>query len=428
MASQQRVVVVGGGLAAAGAVRSARESGFEGEVVVLAEEPRAPYERPPLSKGYLTGSDAASSVSPHDLRWYRRHEVDVRRGARAVALDPAAHTIDVEQRDGEDSTLAFDRLLLATGARARRFTGPGAGLRGVHVLRTLPDSTRLRTALRVGGRRVVVVGGGWIGLEAAAAARGYGNDVTVIVRGGEPLEAAVGAGLGAMFRGLHEQHGVEVRRGASVTALRGARGRVTSAVLSTGEEVPADLVLFGIGAVPNVELAASAGLHVDDGIVTDASLRTSADDVFAAGDVAAVWNPRLERHLRVEHWANAGASGAAAGRALALAPIAFDEVPYFFTDQYDLGMEYSGYGDLAADAEIVVRGDVPLTAASAADARREGIVFWLARDGRVVAGMNVNVWDVNPAVQRLIRSGRVVSRDELADSSVPLEALAGDAA
>ena len=427
MASHERVVVVGGGLTAASAVGSVREAGFEGEVVVVAEEPRLPHERPPLSKGYLLGSDAASSVYPHDLRWYRRHDVEVRRGARAVELDPAAHTLRVEGPDGAASTLDYDRVLLATGARPRRFEGPGAGLHGVHLLRTLPDSTRLRTALRRGDRRVDVVGGGWIGLEVAAAARGYGNEVSVIVRGDEPLEAVIGTGLGRMFRGLHEQHGVVIRGGAAVTALRGERGRVAAAVLGTGEEVPADLVVFGIGAIPNVELAASAGLRVDNGIVTDASFRTSAVDVYAAGDVASVWNPTLERHLRVEHWANAGAGGAAAGRALAGEPVAYDEVPYFFTDQYDLGMEYSGYGDLAADAEVVVRGDVPLTAAGAPDTRREGVVFWLASDGRVVAGMNINVWDVNEQVQRLIRSGRVVSREELADPSVPLDALAGDA-
>ncbi|KQM82892.1 hypothetical protein ASE68_06175 [Agromyces sp. Leaf222] len=421
------MVVVGGGLTAASAVGSVREAGFEGEVVVVAEEPRLPHERPPLSKGYLNGADAASSVYPHDQRWYRRHEIDVRRGARAVALDPAAHTLDVTNSDGATSTLDYDRVLLATGARPRRFSGPGAGLRGVHVLRTLPDSTRLRTALRRGDRRVVVVGGGWIGLEVAAAARGYGNEVSVIVRGDEPLEAVIGQGLGRMFRGLHEQHGVAIRGGAAVTALRGERGRVAAVVLGTGEEVAADLVVFGIGAIPNAELAASAGLRVDDGIVTDASFRTSAVDVFAAGDVAAVWNRVLERHLRVEHWANALASGAAAGRALAGEPVVFDEVPYFFTDQFDLGMEYSGYGDLAVGAEVVVRGDVPLTAASGPGTTREGIVFWLAADGRVVAGMNINVWDVNEQVQRLIRSGRVVSREELADSSVPLDALAGDA-
>ncbi len=418
--------MVGGGLTAAAAVGSVRDAGFDGEVVVVADEPRLPHERPPLSKGYLLGSDAAGSVYPHDRRWYRRHGVELRLGARAVALDPAAHTIDVETAE-ETSELRYDRLLLATGARPRPFTGPGAGLRGVHVLRTLPDSTRLRTALRRGDRRVVVVGGGWIGLEVAAAARGYGNEVIVVVRGDEPLEAAIGTGLGSMFRGLHEQHGVTVRGGAAVTALRGERGRVAAVVLGTGEEVAADLVVFGIGAIPNVELATSAGLRVDDGIVTDASLRTSAADVFAAGDVAAVWNPVLERHLRVEHWANALASGAAAGRALAGEQVVLDEVPYFFTDQYDLGMEYSGYGDLAAGAEVVVRGDVPLTAASAPQTRREGIVFWLTPDGRVVAGMNVNVWDVNEQVQRLIRSGGVVSREELADPTVPLDALAGDA-
>lgn len=405
-----------------------RERAFEGEIVVVAEEPRWPYERPPLSKGYLNGSDAASSVYPLDGRWYRRNDVDVRRGARAIALDPGAHTVGTEASDGSTSTLPYDRLLLATGARPRRFTGPGAGLRGVHVLRTLPESTRLRTALRGGDRRVVVVGGGWIGLEAAAAARGYGNDVTVLARGAEPLDSVIGTGLGAMFRGLHEQHGVTVRREVSATALRGERGRVAAVVLGTGEEVPADLVVMGIGAIPNVELAASAGLRIDDGIVTDDAFRTDAPDVFAAGDVASIYNRVLGRHLRVEHWANAAASGAAAGRALAGAPVAYDEVPYFFTDQYDLGMEYSGYGALAEGAEVVVRGEVPLTAASTPSARREGIVFWLAADGRVVAGMNVNVWDVNEQVQRLIRSRRVVSREELVDPAVPLDALAGDVA
>ncbi|MET4157430.1 FAD-dependent oxidoreductase [Agromyces sp. PvR057] len=419
--------MVGGGLTAAAAVGSLREAGFPGEVVVVADEPRLPHERPPLSKGYLIGSDAASSVYPHDARWYRRHDIDVRRGTRASALDPVAHTLDVVGPDGAASTLEYDRVLLATGARPRRFEGPGAGLRGVHLLRTLPDSTRLRTVLRRGDRRVVVVGGGWIGLEVAAAARGYGNEVTVVIRGDEPLEAAIGTGLGRMFRGLHEQHGVTIRGGAAVTALRGEHGRVSAAVLGTGEEVAADVVVFGIGAIPNVELAASAGLRVDDGIVTDASFRTSAADVHAAGDVAAVWNPVLERHLRVEHWANARAGGAAAGRVLAGEPVVYDEVPYFFTDQYDLGMEYSGYGALAAGAEVVVRGEVPLTAASLPQTRREGVVFWLAPDGRVAAGMNINVWDVNEQVQRLIRSGRVVSREELADPSVPLDALAGDA-
>jgi len=417
MASRERVVLIGGGLTTARAAESLREAGFDGEVVVLAEERRLPYERPPLSKGYLIGADPASVVYPHDAAWYRDHDVDVRPGVRATAVDPSAHTVRTSGSDAEDEPLRYDRLLIATGSSPRRFDGPGAGLRGVHTLRRLPDSTRLRTAFRAGDRRVVVVGGGWIGLEAAAAAREYRNEVTVLVRG-VPLASAIGPELGTMFQRMHEEHGVAVRTGTGVSALRGEQGRVAGVVLGTGEEVPADLVLFGIGATPNVELAASAGLTVDNGIVTDAAFRTSADDVYAAGDVANSFNPRLGHWLRVDHWANALNGGALAGRSIAGETVTYDDIPYFFTDQYDLGMEYSGYGELAAGAELVLRGDL--------DAR-EFIAFWLA-DGRVVAGMNVNVWDVNEIVQRLIRSERVVSREELADPGVPLDALAGDAA
>ncbi|RZS64079.1 3-phenylpropionate/trans-cinnamate dioxygenase ferredoxin reductase subunit [Agromyces ramosus] len=422
MASRERVLLIGGGLTTARAAESLRQAGFDGEVVVLAEERRLPYERPPLSKGYLTGADAASVVYPHDAAWYRDHDVDVRRGVRATAIDPSAHTVSTSGStsgaDAAGEVLRYDRLLLATGSSPRRFDGPGAGLRDVHTLRRLPDSTRLRTAFRAGDRRVVVVGGGWIGLEAAAAAREYGNEVTVLVRGEVPLAAAIGPELGGLFQRMHEEHGVTVRTGTGISALSGEQGRVAGVVLGTGEEVPADLVLFGIGATPNVELAASAGLTVDDGIVTDAAFGTSADDIYAAGDVAKSFNPRLGHWLRVDHWANALNGGALAGRAIAGETVVYDDIPYFFTDQYDLGMEYSGYGELAAGAELVVRGDL---------AARECVAFWLA-DGRVVAGMNINVWDVNETVQRLIRSERIVSREELADPGVPLDALAGDVA
>lgn len=413
MASRERVLIAGGGLTAARAAESLRESGFDGELVVIAEEPRLPYERPPLSKGYLQGSDASSAVYPLSAAWYRDHDVEVLRGEPAETLDPAAHAVRVGGR-----MLRYDRLLIATGAVPRRFDGPGAGLRGVHTLRRLPDSTRLRTALRDGDRRVLVVGGGWIGLEVAAAARGYGNDVTVVAHGDVPLAAAIGPELGARFRVLHERHGVEFRMGEGVAALRGDGGRVRAAVLGTGAEVPADLVVFGIGAVPDTRLAASGGLRLDDGVVTDASFRTSAPDVFAAGDVANVWNARLGHHLRVEHWANADASGRTVGRILGGERVEYAEIPYFFTDQYDLGMEYSGYGELAAGVAPVIRGDLE---------SGEYVAFW-QRDGKVVAGMNVNVWDVNTDVQRLIRSEAVVSAAELADPAVPLDALVGEAA
>lgn len=405
---RERVVIVGGGLTAARAAESLRERGFGGEVVVVTEERRLPYERPPLSKGYLNGSDASGTVYPLGTAWYRDHDVEVRRGVRATALDTGRRIVETDA-----GPLAYDRLLLATGASPRRFEGPGAGLRGVHLLRSLPDSTHLRTALRAGGRRVVVVGAGWIGLETAAAARGYGNEVTALGRGEVPLEAAVGAEIGRVFARLHEEQGADLRMGTAVSALTGERGRVTGVVLGTGERVPADVVILGIGATPNTELAASAGLTIDNGVVTDAAFRTGRDGVLAAGDVANVFNPTLGHHLRVDHWANADRSGRAVGRALAGETVEYDEIPYFYTDQYDLGMEYSGYGELAAGAELVVRGDL---------AAREFVALWL-REGRVVAGMNVNVWDVNEEVQRLIRSGAVVDRAALADADTPLASI-----
>ncbi|WP_430647718.1 NAD(P)/FAD-dependent oxidoreductase [Agromyces sp. GXS1127] len=410
--ARERVVVVGGGLTAARAVESMREQGVDDEIVVVAEEPRLPYERPPLSKGYLAGDEPSSAVYPLDAAWYRDHDVDVRRGVRATQLDTEARTLATDA--GE---LAWDRLLLATGASPRPFDGPGAGLRGVHLLRSLPDSTRLRTALRAGDRRVVVIGSSWIGLEVAAAARTYGNEVAVLGRGEAPLEKAVGRELGDMFAELHREHGVGLRTEVSVSAIEGERGRVRGVVLATGERLPADLVVVGIGATPNVELATSARLTVDDGIVTDASFRTSADGVFAAGDVANVFNPTLGHRLRVEHWDNADASGRAVGRVLAGEQLEYDEIPYFFTDQYDLGMEYSGYGELAERAELVVRGDL---------ARRECIAFRLL-EGRVVAGMNVNVWDVNDEVQRLIRSRVPVDPAALADPGVPIPEIGATA-
>ncbi|MFC9920012.1 NAD(P)/FAD-dependent oxidoreductase [Agromyces binzhouensis] len=403
--ARERVVVVGGGLTAARAVESMREHGVDDEIVVVTEERRRPYERPPLSKGYLAGDEPSGAIYPLDAAWYRDHDVELRIGVRATALDPGGRTLATDA--GE---LAWDRLLIATGASPRRFDGPGAGLRGVHLLRSLPDATRLRTALRAGDRRVLVVGSSWIGLEVAAAARGYGNAVTVLGRSEAPLVGAVGRELGGMFAGLHREHGVDVRTEVAVSAIRGERGRVRGVVLSTGEELAADLVVVGIGATPNVGLATSAGLTVDDGIVTDAAFRTSADGVYAAGDVANVFNPTLGHRLRVEHWANADASGRAVGRVLAGEQLEYDEIPYFYTDQYDLGMEYSGYGELADRADLVVRGDL---------AARECIAFWVL-DGRVVAGMNVNVWDVNHDVQRLIRTRVAIDPAVLADTGTPL--------
>ncbi|HEY6801490.1 MAG TPA: FAD-dependent oxidoreductase [Agromyces sp.] len=412
MRSAFGLVIVGGGLAGARAAEGAREAGFDGRLVMIAAEDALPYIRPPLSKEFLAGGERADA-DVHPAEWYDEHRVEVMRGRRATAIDPRSHVATLDDGD----TLDFDRLLLATGAFPRAFRGPGADLDGVHLLRTVGDSAALRDALSSGGRRVVIVGAGWIGLEVASTARGYGNDVVVLGRETVPLNVAIGDTAGEVFGALHREHGVDLRMETAVAGLVGADGRVTGVELEGGEVVPADLVVIGIGAIPDTALAEAAGLDVDNGILTDAAFRTSAADVFAVGDVANVFHPVLGRRIRIEHWANAENAGRAAGRSMAGESIEYDEIPYFYTDQYDLGMEYSGYGVLADGIEPIFRGDRE---------GREFIAFWLA-EGRVVAGMNVNIWDVNDTVQRLIRSKSVVDPARLVDTSAPLEELVVEA-
>lgn len=407
------IVIVGGGLAGARAAEGARAAGFDGRVVLIGAEDALPYIRPPLSKEFLVGTSQRGEFDVHPAEWYRDERVELQLGRRVARLDPAAHLVELDG-GGE---LHYDRLLLATGASPRRFPGPGADLAGVHLLRTVGDSDALRDALSTGGRRVVIIGAGWIGLEVASAARGYGNDVAVLGLEAVPLSAAIGDSAGSVFAALHREHGVDLRMSMSVARIVGADGRVTGVELEGGEIVPADLVVIGIGAIPETRLAEAAGLAVENGVSTDAAFRTSAADVYAVGDVANVFHPVLGRAIRVEHWANAENAGTAAGRSIAGERVEYDEIPYFYTDQYDLGMEYSGYGVLAAGVDPLFRGD--------RDAR-EFIAFWLA-EGRVVAGMNVNVWDVNEAVQRLIRSRAVVDAARLADPAVPLDELVAGA-
>jgi 3-phenylpropionate/trans-cinnamate dioxygenase ferredoxin reductase subunit len=289
---------------------------------------------------------------------------------------------------------------------------PGADLQGVLYLRRLEDSERIRTAFDA-GPRVVVVGGGWIGLETAAAARAAGLQVTVLEQARLPLMHVLGADVAQVFADLHREHGVDLRCEVQVAALTGNDGAVTGVRLGDGTEVPADLALVGVGITPNVALAVDAGLDVDNGITVDEQLRTSDPAIFAAGDVANAHHPVLGRRLRVEHWANARRQGATAAKAMLGQAVPYDRLPYFFTDQYDLGMEYTGYVDAGGYDRVVFRGDVP---------GREFVAFWLA-DRRVLAGMNVNVWDVTGPIEDLITSGRQVDPARLADPTVPLDAL-----
>jgi 3-phenylpropionate/trans-cinnamate dioxygenase ferredoxin reductase component len=414
MSASDVVVVVGAGLAGAKAAETLRAEGFDGRIVLVGAEPERPYERPPLSKQYLLGAAGRDSAYVHPEGWYADSDVELRIGVRVVGLDPAGHRVQLDS--GEE--LTYRSVLLATGATPRRLPVSGAELDGVRYLRSLADADRLKADLEGGGRRVVVVGGGWIGLEVTAAARHHGNAVTVVEPQPTPLYGVLGAELGAVFARLHVAHDVDLRTGVSVQALEGPGGRVRSVLLDGGVALPADLVVVGVGVVPDVRLAEAAGLPVQNGIVVDAALRSAVPDVYAAGDVAAAFSPRYGRHVRVEHWANALHGGPAAARSMLGMEVVHDRVPYFFTDQYELGMEYSGLS--SPDARVVYRGnpdDGPF------------IAFWLGADGRVEAAMNVDVWDVTESLQALIRAERPVPVEQLTDPAVPLdELLAGSRA
>ena len=409
MPAQEPFVIVGGGLAGAKAAETLRAEAFDGPVVLVAEESELPYERPPLSKGYLLGSAEREKARVHEPGWYEEHGVELRTGTRAVTLDVSGHRVELES--GEQ--LAYDKVLLVTGSSARRLPVPGADLDGVRYLRTLADSDRLLADLSGGGRNVVVVGAGWIGLEVAAAARHYDNAVVVVEPQPTPLHAVLGPEMGGVFAGLHREQGVDLFTDTTVREFRGSHGRVTSVVTDGHAGIPADLVVVGVGAVPNTRLAAAAGLEVDNGVVVSETLRSAVPDVYAAGDVASAFHPLYGRYVRVEHWANALNQGPAAARSMLGQQVSYERVPYFFTDQYDLGMEYSGLG--GPGDTVVCRGSVE---------DREFIAFWLS-EGRVTAGMNVNVWDVTGPIQELIRSRREVPVTSLTDPDNPLELLVG---
>jgi 3-phenylpropionate/trans-cinnamate dioxygenase ferredoxin reductase subunit len=408
MPSEETHVIIGASLAGAKAAQTLREEGFTGRLVLVGAESERPYERPPLTKGYLLGKEAKEKAYVHEESWYTDNDVELRLGVAAVGIDRSSH----EVRLADGGRLNYDKLLLTTGASPRRLSGPGADLTGLHYVRTMSDSTALLEAIRPGDKRVVVVGAGWIGLEAAAAAREYGNEVTIVEPEPAPLHRHLGPELGGSFADLHRGHGVEVMLGEGVREVRGS-GRLTGVVTSTDRELPADLVIVGIGVVPNTGLAEAAGLEVNDGIVVDESLRTSDPDIYAAGDVANFQHALLGKRIRVEHWANALNGGPAAARAMLGQTVSYDRVPYFFTDQYELGMETSGMSIPGEYDEVVYRGDVKSL---------EYVAFWLSGD-RVVAGMNVNVWDVTDEIQALIRSGHPVDKARLADPKVPLSDL-----
>lgn len=405
------IVIVGAGLAAATAAETLRTEGYDGRLVIVGAEPERPYERPPLSKDYLRGESDREKAFVHPAGFYDERSIDLRTGTTVSAIDVAARTATL----GDGERLEWDALLLAVGAEPRRPPLPGIDLEGVLTLRDLADSDRLRGVIGAGGR-LVVIGAGWISCEAAASARQGGMEVTLVEREAVPLQAVMGAEVGGVYADIHREHGVDLVTGASVEALEGA-GRVERVRLAGGTTIDCEAVLVGVGVRPRTALAEAAGLAVDDGILVDATLRASAPGVFAAGDVANAEHPFYGRRVRVEHWANALNQGPCAARNMLGAREPYDRLPYFFSDQYDVGMEYTGLA--GPGSRVVVRGD---------RATREMIVFWLDGGGRVLAGMNMNVWDVTDVVKALIHSRHPVDPGRLADPDVPLERLLPPAA
>ena len=396
------VVIAGAGLAGANAAFALREQGFAGRVVVVSEEGEIPYERPPLSKEYLRAEKSLDEIAVRPAIDYDAQGIELLGRRRAVTLDPAIRQLNLD--DG--TNLVYDALLIATGAAPRKLSSTRAYLAGTHYLRDVGDADRLRQAAGE-ARAIAVIGGGWVGSEVAASLRQLGGNVTLVSNLSRPLERVLGPQIAEVYRDVHLEHGVQLAHG-HVSLIEGD-DHVDAVRLSDGQRVPADLVVVGVGAAPRIKLATRGGLETSDGaIAVDEYLRSSAPNIYAAGDVAAAWHPRFGRHLRVEHWDNAIRQGRTAAANILGANEPYARIPYFYSDQFELGMEYRGYAP--EWDEVVVRGDV---------ARREFHAFWLA-DGRVSAAMNVNLWDDGEELQSLVESDERVHPDRLADRSVPL--------
>lgn len=402
MSGPDTVVIVGGGLAGANAAFALREQGFRNRVVLVSEEAETPYERPPLSKDYLRGEKPLEKAFVRPPEDYDAQGVELLRSSRAVTLDPATRLLNL----ADGTNLRYDALLIATGAEPRHLEGLPAQLEGINHLRDVADADALRAAAIEAGA-IAVVGGGWIGSEVAASLRQLGREVTLVSPDERPLERVLGPEVADVYRAVHREHGVNLVRGR-VAAVEG-RNRVRSLRLEDGRRIDADLVVVGVGAAPRIKLATRAGLETRGGaIVTDEYLRTSVPNILAAGDVAAAWHPRYGRHIRVEHWDNAIRQGKAAAANILGAAQPYDRTPYFYSDQFELGMEYRGFAP--EWGRVVIRGDVEA---------REFHAFWLA-DSRVIAAMNVNLWDDGATLRRLVESEAPVDVARLSDPSLPL--------
>jgi 3-phenylpropionate/trans-cinnamate dioxygenase ferredoxin reductase subunit len=398
-------LIIGGGVAAAKAAEGLRAAGGTGSAVVMTAEPELPYERPPLSKDFLRGEAGREKTCTHDEAWYREHDVEVVLATRASTMDPATRTVTTEVGD----QLRYGGLLLATGAKPIRLGLPGEDLEGVHYLRTIDDSERLRAAISR-AETMVVIGGGFIGAEVAASATQMDTRVTLLELAETLWTRAVGPHMGRFFEEFLRDRGVHVRTRTGAERLEGDGG-VEAVVLPDGSRLHADVVVIGVGVRPDVELAERAGLPVDNGVLVDEHLQAT-DRIWAAGDVANAAHPLFGR-IRIEHWAEALNQGLIAGRNLAGAGDRYDRIPYFYSDQFDLSLSYLGH--VREWDELVLRGD--------RNVKEPKFVAWYLRQGTPRAALIVNDWDAEDPVREVIRRDEPVDRDRLADPAVALAEL-----
>jgi 3-phenylpropionate/trans-cinnamate dioxygenase ferredoxin reductase subunit len=404
VSAQDTIIVIGAAHAGGRVVQAARGAGFDGRILLVGEESHEPYERPPLSKDLLKGEGGHERVRIHDPAYYGEQGIELLLGARATRIDPATHQVWIDGR-----AKSYDRLVLTTGARVRALSLPGTDLVGTHYLRTLDDSRAIRAALDP-GRRVAVIGGGFIGLETAASARARGCEVTVLEAADRLMGRAVAPEVGEYFAGLHRAHGVDIRLGVRIERFEGA-GRLERIVLAGEEAIPADLAIIGVGILANDDLASEAGLAVDNGIVVDACGRTSDANIFAAGDVASQPNTLVGRHIRLESYQNAQDQGMAVGRNLVVEPAPYNDRLWVWSDQYDTNLQMVG-----APTEwdrIVYRGALASGSFS---------VYYLLA-GRVVAVNAINAGREMRAAERILASGAVLDPDLLADPETNLRKL-----
>lgn len=409
MNTLQNIVVIGGGLAGAKATEALRDNGYEGAVTLIGAENQLPYERPPMSKGYLAGQASFDDALVHPASWYQEHNITLRGGTSATAIDTAGHLVTLN--DG--SSVPYDKLVLATGSTVRRLDLDGADADGIHYLRTVEDSDAIRATFGE-GKKLVLIGGGWIGLEVASAARAAGTTVTVLEGGKLPLLRVLGETVAQVFADLHIANGVDLRTDVQITGITTDKGQATGVQLADGEIVEADAIVIGIGVLPVTDIAEAAGIAVDNGVLVDASLRSSDPDIFAVGDIANHQHPVLGHRVRVEHWATALNQPAAAVSALLGNDTAYTELPYFYSDQYDLGCEYIGHVTPGSYDRVLIRGSL---------ADREFVAFWIDSDSRILAAMAVNVWDVLDQIKPLIAAHSPVDQEKLVDPETPYAQL-----